>query len=52
MRKLRAGLWTALLLVIVVYGLWIVIQPFIPFIIVALVMVMILGAVWHRSTRW
>jgi len=51
-RKLRAILFTLLLGAITVHVMWVAIAPLVPYIISALVVVLILGSIYHRFTRW
>jgi hypothetical protein len=52
LRKLRAGLVTAILFAVTVRVLWWVVEPMIPYFIVGLVLVTLAGFVIHRKTRW
>jgi hypothetical protein len=52
LRKLRAGLVTALLLVATLHLLLWAITPFIPYLIAGLVLVGIYGFIYYRKTRW
>lgn len=51
-RRLRAGLVTALLLAITIRVLWWSIEPMVPYLIVGLVLVTIGGFVYYRKTKW
>lgn len=52
MRKARSVLVTLLLAAITVRVLWWVLEPLVPFILSALVVVLALGFVYYRITRW
>lgn len=52
MKKARATLVTLLLAAFCVKVVWWAIAPMIPYAISGLVVVVILGYVIHRSTRW
>lgn len=51
-KKIRAWMVTALLVAITIQVLWWTVEPFIPYLIVGLVLVGIGGFVYHRKTRW
>lgn len=52
MKKLRAWLLLALLLAFTVRVVWWAIEPLLPLIVGALVVVMVLGYLYHRASRW
>ena len=52
MRKARAILLTLLLVALTVHVLWIAIAPLVPYLVSALVVVLALGFVYYRMTRW
>jgi putative flippase GtrA len=52
LRKLRAGFVTAILFAVTVRVLWWAVEPMIPYFIVGLALVTIVGFVVHRKTRW
>ncbi|XHM66171.1 hypothetical protein ACE6JH_04915 [Streptomyces nigra] len=52
MRKARSVLFTLLLGAITIRVLWLVVEPLIPVLLIGLVVVMVLGFLYHRSSRW
>lgn len=52
LRKIRAGLVTALLFAVTVYLLWTVVEPMVPYLVVGLVLILILGTMYYRKSRW
>jgi len=51
-RKIRAVLVTAILFAVTLRVLLWAVEPFIPYLIVGLVLVGIGGFMYHRKTRW
>ncbi|MEU8625455.1 hypothetical protein [Streptomyces sp. NPDC048669] len=52
MKKARNYLLLLLLAAFAVHTLWLAIAPLVPYIIAALVVVLIVGFLYYRSTRW
>lgn len=52
MTKVRAWLVTAILFAVAVRVLWWSVEPMLPYLLVGVVIVTIIGFVWFRSTRW
>lgn len=52
MRKTRAWLVTVLLAAFAVKAVWWVVAPMMPYLIGALVVVVVMGFIYHRMTRW
>ncbi len=52
MKKARSFLFTLLLAAITIRVLWLAIEPLIPYVVSALAIVMVLGFVYYRMTRW
>ncbi|MGC5342222.1 hypothetical protein ACPXCF_04935 [Streptomyces sp. DT171] len=52
MKKARSYLLTLLLAALTIRVLWWVVEPFIPYMIGMLAIVMVLGFVYYRMTRW
>jgi hypothetical protein len=52
MAKIRAVLVTALLAAFAVWAVWQVIQPLIPYLVASLCLVMVIGLIYARLTRW
>ncbi|MGW3287530.1 hypothetical protein ACWDR3_23140 [Streptomyces sp. NPDC001002] len=52
MRKTRSLLLTLLLAAFTVKVLWWVVAPFIPYLVSLLAIVMVLGFIYYRMTRW
>ncbi|WP_217241377.1 hypothetical protein [Streptomyces sp. AC555_RSS877] len=52
MKKARAWLVMLLLGVMAIRMLWLLVEPLIPVLLIALVIVMVLGFLYHRSSRW
>jgi hypothetical protein len=51
-RKIRAGLVTAVLFAVTIRVLLWAVEPFIPYLIVGLVLIGIYGFMYYRKTRW
>jgi hypothetical protein len=51
-KKARAILFTLLLAAITVHVLWIAIAPLVPYLVSSFVVVLVLGFVYYRMTRW
>ena len=51
-KKIRAVLVTAILFAVTIRVLLWAVEPFIPYLIVGLVLVGIYGFVYYRTTRW
>lgn len=52
MKKARAWLVMLLLGVVAIRMLWLLVEPLIPVLLIGLVIVMVLGFLYHRSSRW
>ena len=52
MKKVRAILFTLLLAALTIHLLWIAIAPLVPYLVSAFVVVLALGFVYYRFTRW
>lgn len=52
MKKARAVLATLLLAAVTIHLLWIAVAPLVPYIISLLVVVLALGFIYYRMTRW
>ncbi|WP_189148164.1 hypothetical protein [Streptomyces lacrimifluminis] len=52
MRKARSLLFTLLLAAFTIHVLWLAIQPLIPYVVSALAIVLVLGFVYFKMTRW
>ncbi|WP_416982946.1 hypothetical protein [Streptomyces sp. T028] len=52
MKKARSFLFTLLLAALTIRVLWLAIEPLIPYVVSALAIVMVLGFVYYRMTRW
>lgn len=52
MRKARAALFTLLLAAFTIHMLWIAVAPLVPYLVASTVVVLVLGFVYHRFTRW
>lgn len=52
MKKARSSLVLLLLAALTVKVLWDVVEPMIPYLIAALAVVLIIGFIYHRITRW
>lgn len=52
MRKARAILFTLLLVALTVHVLWIAIAPMVPYLVSAFVVVLALGFIYYRMTKW
>ncbi len=52
MRKARSFLLTLLLAAFTIHVLWLAIQPLIPYVVSALAILLVLGFVYYRMTRW
>ena len=52
MRKARSLLVTLLLGAVTVRVLWWAVEPFIPYLVSGLIVVLVLGFIYHRMTRW
>lgn len=52
MKKARAILATLLLAAITIHVLWIAVAPLVPYLISSFVVVMVLGFIYYRMTRW
>lgn len=51
-RKIRAALVTAILFAVTIRVLLWAVEPFIPYLIVGLVLIGIYGFMYYRKTRW
>ena len=52
MKKARSWLVTLLLAAFAVKVVWWVVAPLIPYLVSALVVVVVMGFIYHRMTRW
>ncbi len=52
MRKARSFLLTLLLAAFTIHVLWLAIEPLIPYVVGALAVVMVMGFVYYKMTRW
>ncbi|MDN3263297.1 hypothetical protein QWJ26_26505 [Streptomyces sp. CSDS2] len=52
MRKARSFLLTLLLAAFTIHVLWLAIQPLIPYVVGALAVVLVMGFVYYKMTRW
>ncbi|MBP2322628.1 hypothetical protein JOF56_003013 [Kibdelosporangium banguiense] len=52
MKRLRAGLVTAVLVAVTIQILWWTVEPLLPYLLLGLVLVVIFGTIYYRSTRW
>jgi hypothetical protein len=52
MGKVRGGLFTLLLFAFAVWAIWQVVEPLIPYLVALLMLVLILGFVYARLTKW
>ena len=52
MKKARAILFTLLLVALMVHVLWIAIAPMVPYLVSAFVVVLALGFIYYRMTKW
>ena len=52
MRKARAALFTLLLAAFTIHMLWIAVAPLVPYLVSSLVVVVVLGFIYYRTTRW
>lgn len=52
MRRLRAILFTLLLAAFTIHMLWIAVGPLMPYLVASTVVVVAVGFVYYRFTRW
>ncbi|MDX3277309.1 hypothetical protein [Streptomyces scabiei] len=52
MRKARSFLLTLLLAALTIHVLWLAVEPLIPYIVGALAVVVAMGFVYYKMTRW
>ncbi|GAA2049033.1 hypothetical protein GCM10009839_63530 [Catenulispora yoronensis] len=52
MRKARSILATLLLAAVTIHVLWIAVAPLVPYLVSSFVVVLVLGFIYHRMTRW
>ncbi len=52
MKKARSLLVTLLLGALTVRVLWWTVEPLIPYLVGSLIVVLVLGVIYHRMTRW
>lgn len=52
MRKARAILATLLLAAVTIHVLWIAVAPLVPYLVSSFVVVLVLGFIYFRMTRW
>ncbi|MGR6971414.1 hypothetical protein ACU639_17805 [Streptomyces cynarae] len=52
MRKTRSILFTLLLAAVTVRVLWLAIEPLVPYLVSGTAIVLVLGFVYYRITRW
>ncbi|WP_181009164.1 hypothetical protein [Streptomyces sp. SM11] len=52
MRKARSFLFTLLLAAFTIRILWLAVEPLIPYIVGALVVVVAMGFIYYKITRW
>ena len=52
MRKARALLVTLVLAALAVKVAWWVVAPMVPYLIGALIVVVVMGFIYHRMTKW
>lgn len=51
-RKVRAWLVTALLLVVTARALWWTVEPLVPYLLICFVLITIIGFIYYRTTKW
>jgi hypothetical protein len=51
-RKFRAGLVTAILFAVTVQIMWWTVEPLLPLLLGVLAVVLVLGFVYYRMTKW
>jgi hypothetical protein len=52
LRKLRAGLFTALLVAVTFHIVLWAVAPLVPYVLIGLVLVSIIGTLYYRKARW
>lgn len=52
MKKARSILITLLLGALTIRVLWLAVEPFIPYLVSGLVVVLVLGAIYYRMMKW
>ena len=52
MKKARSWLATLLLGALTIRVLWWTVEPLVPYLVSALVLVTVMGFIYHRMTRW
>jgi hypothetical protein len=52
MNKIRGYLFLAILAAIAIHVLWLAIAPVVPYAIGGLIVISVLGALYHRKRRW
>ncbi|MEU6757571.1 hypothetical protein [Streptomyces sp. NPDC046685] len=52
MKKVRGVLFTLLLAAVTVRVMWLAIEPLVPYLVSVTAVVLVLGFIYYRMTRW